>query len=106
MAAEQPRRAASGELLDILRGHVEKGDLSVRGEERHGLINTRFPAAFRYPHDRAHHTSCKANHSATVEVTNASGTVRSPRRVNSAMSVSWSCACTIRRHSSVASDPT
>ena len=105
-AAQQPRGATRRNVLDVGWRHVQERDLGVVGQKLASAVYARLPGALGYPDDRSHHKTCRANHNPSVEATRINGTVRTPSRVNSPMSVSSSWAWTIRRHSSVASDPT
>ena len=105
-APEQPGPPARGHLLELARRDREQRDVGVGGRERGGGLDARLPPRLGYPHDDSHQTTRRANHSASVEASRIGGTVSAPRRTNSPMSVSWSCAWSTRRQSSVASEPT
>jgi hypothetical protein len=89
-APQQSRGAARRNVLDIGWGHVQERELGIFGHQLTGPIDTCLPSALRYPDDRSHHTTCRANHKPAVEATRINGTVRTPSRVNSPMSVSSS----------------
>src|SRR3954452_11362571 len=105
-AAEQPGAPAGGDLLGIARRRDEQCHLGVVGHERGRLVDARLPAPLGDPDDRSHHTTREANHRASVQAASAGGTVSAPSLRNSPRSVDSSWACTTRRHSSVASEPT
>ena len=66
VATEQARAAVGSNLLDVDRGHVQERHLGVLGQERARLIDAGLPRVLGYPDDGAHHTTCRANHNATV----------------------------------------
>ena len=105
-AAEQPHAPGGGNRLDVGVEHAQQRDVRVGGQQRGGLVDAGLPTALGCPHDGAHQTTCRANHNRTVPATSAGGTVSAPRRTNSPRSVVSSWACTTRRQSSVASEPT
>jgi len=89
-AAQEPRGATRRHVLDVGWRHVQERDLGVAGHELTGAVYTLLPGALSYPDDRSHQMTCRANHNASVEATRINGTVRTPSRVNSPMSVSSS----------------
>ncbi len=105
MAPEQAGLDAGGELLDVAVGHVQQRHLSLGGQQLTSLLDAGLPRLHRDPHERVHQITFRANHKPTVDASSAGGTVRIPRRRKSPTGIVCSCACTIRRHSNVASEP-
>ena len=97
-----PEPRAAHQRLDVAGRDVHERDV---GFGRDG-VDAVLPPALDDPHDRAHQTTCRANHRLAVAASRIAGTVLSPSTVNARMSVGSSCACITRRHSSVASEPT
>ena len=106
MAAQPPGTGVTGQVLDVAGGDVQQRDVGVGGQQRPRLVDAGLPGALGDPDQGAHQKTCKANHNAAVEATSDAGTVSAPSLRNSRVSTSSSWAWTIRRHSSVASEPT
>ena len=72
-APEQPGRARRRHLLELARRDREQRDLGVGGRERGGGLDARLPPRLGYPDDDSHQTTCRANHSASVEASRIGG---------------------------------
>ena len=97
-----PEARAAHQRLHVAGRDMDERDVGIGGDGVDAIL----PPALDDPHDRAHQTTCRANHRPAVAATRIAGTLLSPSTVNARMSVGSSCACITRRHSSVASEPT
>ena len=108
-AAEQPGVGAAGGARDVGAGDVQQHDAFALGYPGAGGVHAGGPGALDDPGDDGHGDqppmAASEAHSASTPSSRAAGTASRPRRVNSPRSTSVSCSRTIRRHSSVASDP-